>query len=94
MKDYYDFWTAARLGVVTDEGLGEAIRHTFERRETPLPEGLPEGLTAAFAEEPTKRAQWAGFVRKSRLEAPSLAEVIEVAAGLAEGGFEVARRGR
>ncbi|MCB9779182.1 MAG: nucleotidyl transferase AbiEii/AbiGii toxin family protein [Alphaproteobacteria bacterium] len=94
MKDYYDFWTAARLGVVTAEGLGEAVRHTFERRETPLPEGLPEGLTAAFAEDPTKRAQWAGFVRKSRLEAPSLAEVVEVAAGLAEGGFEEARRGR
>jgi hypothetical protein len=94
MKDYYDFWTADRLGVVAAEGLGEAIRHTFERRGTPLPDGLPEGLTAAFAEDATKLAQWAGFVRKSRLEAPSLAEVVEVAAGLAEGGFEVARQGR
>jgi hypothetical protein len=87
MKDYYDLWTAARLGVVTAEGLGEAVRHTFARRGTAVPEGLPEGLTAAFAEDAGKRAQWAGFVRKSRLEAPSLAEVVEVVAGLAEAGF-------
>ncbi len=92
MKDYYDLWTAVRLGVVTSEGLGEAIRHTFARRGTPLPAGLPEGLTAAFAEDPTKQAQWVGFVRKSRLKAPSCREVVEAAAALAEGGFEVARR--
>lgn len=92
MKDYYDLWTASRLGIVTPEGLGEALRHTFERRGTALPEELPEGLTAAFAEDASKQAQWAGFVRKSRLEAPSLAEVVEVAAGMAVGGFEVARQ--
>jgi len=76
------------------------VRCTFngatasERRGTPLTDGLPDGLTAAFAEDATKLAQWAGFVRKSRLEAPSLAKVVEVAAGLAEGGFQVARQGR
>ena len=91
MKDYYDLWTAACLGVVTAEGLGEAVRHTFARRGTAVPEALPEGLTAAFAEDPGKRAQWAGFVRKSRLEAPSLREVVEVVAGLAEAGFARAR---
>lgn len=87
MKDYYDLWTAARLGVVTAAGLGEAVRHTFERRSTAIPVELPEGLTAAFAAEPTKRAQWAGFVRKSRLEAPPLAEVVEVVAALARKAF-------
>lgn len=94
MKDYYDLWTAVRLGVVTPEGLGEAIQHTFARRGTALPVGLPEGLTAEFAKDPTKQAQWAGFVRKSRLEAPGLAEVVEMAAGLAEAGFVEAHRSR
>ena len=93
MKDYYDLWTAARLGVVTPEGLGEALRHTFARRGTALPAEPPEGLTASFAEDTTKQAQWAGFVRKSRLEAPSLAEVVEAAAGLGQAGFLAARRG-
>lgn len=72
MKDYYDLWTAARLGVVTSEGVGAAIRHTFHRRGTPLPDGMPEGLTTSFAADPTKQAQWAGFVRKSRAKKNSM----------------------
>jgi predicted nucleotidyltransferase component of viral defense system len=91
MKDYYDLWSAARLKVVTVEELGEAIRHTFARRGTAIPSELPEGLTAAFAKDSTKQAQWRGFVRKSRLVAPSLAEVVDVAAGLAAGGLASAR---
>ncbi|MCB9669295.1 MAG: nucleotidyl transferase AbiEii/AbiGii toxin family protein [Alphaproteobacteria bacterium] len=75
MKDCYDLWTAARPGVVTGEGVGEA-------------------LTAALAEDPTKQAQWAGFGRKSRLDVPTLAEVVDVVAGLAECGFEAARQAR
>ena len=90
MKDYYDLWSAARLKVVTVEELGEAIRHTFARRGTPVPSEQPEGLTAAFAKDPTKQAQWWGFVRKSKLDAPPLAEVVAVAAELAKGGFAVA----
>ena len=42
-----------------------AIRATFDRRGTVLPEGLPVALTDEFAVDATKRAQWAGFVRKS-----------------------------
>lgn len=93
MKDYYDLWTAARLGVVTPEGLGDAIRHTFARRGTALPERLPEGLTTVFAQDAAKQAQWAAFVRKSRLVAPSLAEVVEAAAQLAGPGFALGGRG-
>ena len=87
MKDDYDLWAAARLKGVTVEELGEAIRHTFARRGTAVPSELPEGLTAAFAKDSTKQAQWRGFVRKSRLDAPLLAEVVAVAAGLAAGGL-------
>ena len=93
MKDYYDLWTAVRLCVVTPEGLGLAIRHTFARRSTPLPATMPEGLTRAFAHEPSKQSQWAGFVRKSKLEAPSLESVVEAAAELAGRAFEHARAG-
>jgi predicted nucleotidyltransferase component of viral defense system len=92
MKDYYDLWTAQRLGVVTPEGLGEALRHTFARLGTPIPTELPEGLTEGFAQEPSKVVQWSAFVRKSQLEAPSLAEVVQTAAELAGAGFDVARR--
>lgn len=93
MKDYYDLWTACRLGVVTAEGMGDSIRHTFEGRGTALPDVLPEGLTLAFAEDPTKLAQWAGFVRKSQLDAPTLGEVVQVAGRLATMAFVNARSG-
>jgi hypothetical protein len=93
MKDYYDLWTAARLGNTTPEGLGVAVRHTFARRGTPLPREVPEGLTEAFAANPAKLVQWAGFVRKSKLEAPPFAEVVDRAASLAVAAFEAASKG-
>ncbi len=34
MKDYYDLWTAQRLAITTPDRLGNALRHTFDRRET------------------------------------------------------------
>ncbi len=91
MKDYYDLWTAVRHGNTTSESLGAAIRHTFARRGTPLPSELPVGLTEAFATDPAKLAQWAAFVRKSKLEAPPLADVVDQAAVLAVSALEVAR---
>jgi hypothetical protein len=48
---------------------------------------LPEGLTPAFATDAAKRAQWAGFLRKSRLAAPDLVEVVASVAELAAAGF-------
>lgn len=93
MKDYYDLWTAARLGNTTAESLGAAVRNTFARRATPVPVDLPVGLTEAFAAESSKLAQWSGFVRKSKLNAPPLAEVVDLAASLAAAAFEVARAG-
>lgn len=92
MKDYYDLWTAHRLGIVTVSGLGEALRHTFSRRRTELPAELPEGLTAAFANDASKQAQWAAFVRKSKRNAPPLPELIAAIASLAGPAFDSARR--
>jgi predicted nucleotidyltransferase component of viral defense system len=91
MKDYYDLWTAQRLGITTPERLGTSLQHTFERRATELPAVLPEGLTHAFATDAAKRAQWAGFLRKSHLTAPDLVEVVASVADLAAAGFAAAR---
>ena len=92
MKDYYDFWTARRLEITTPESLGEAVRHTFAQRDTPVPAVLPEGLTTAFGSDAARVSQWSSFVRKSRLEAPALPEVVEAAAELAGPAFAVAGR--
>ena len=91
MKDYYDLWAAQTLGITTPGALGAAIRHTFARRETAVPRELPEGLTSAFAGDVAKQTQWRAFVRKSKLSAPSLSDVMDAAVTLAAPAFEVAR---
>lgn len=68
------------------ELLTRAIRATFERRMTPLPTTTPVALTAAFGDDPTKRTQWSGFVRKAGVrDVGSLTDTISaVAAFIAE----------
>ena len=77
MKDFYDLWTIAQTFAFEGDDMAEAIRRTFERRRTPLPEQVPVGLSDSFALE--KEAQWRAFRDRDRLEvAPaSFAQVID-----------------
>ncbi|MBS2014026.1 MAG: nucleotidyl transferase AbiEii/AbiGii toxin family protein [Deltaproteobacteria bacterium] len=87
MKDFYDVVILSRTFPFDGDALVRAIRATFERRGTPLPDGLPVALTDAFPADATKRAQWAGFVRKAgaRTELRDFGEVVrEARAFLAE----------
>ena len=47
--------------------LAQAIRATFTRRQTPIPQETPAALTPAFAADPTKQAQWSGFLRRTAM---------------------------
>ncbi len=78
MKDFYDVWLLARQFEFQGETLAEAIRATFERRRTPIPDADPLALTSTFAGDTGKARQWAAFVRKSRLQpaAPTLADAV------------------
>ena len=68
MKDFFDLDWLARHQEFDAKVLGLAIRNTFERRETPLPDETPIALTNDFYLDPMKQTQWAAFLRKSRLE--------------------------
>ena len=65
MKDFYDIWAIATIFDFQGSVLAEAIRATFERRRTTLPRETPDALTSEFADNPTKRAQWQGFLRRT-----------------------------
>lgn len=79
MRDFFDVHALAMHDAFDGAVLARAIRATFERRRTEVPSETPIALTRDFAEVEGKRAQWAGFVRRSRLAAPKeLEEVIEV----------------
>ena len=51
MKDFYDLWTILQTFAFEGNDLAEAIRRTFERRRTSLPEQVPVGLSDGFALE-------------------------------------------
>ena len=81
MKDYFDIWTLSRQFDFDGQTLGNAIAKTFSNRGTEIVRE-PIGLTAKFADDPTKKSQWRGFIRKGRLDnSPDLAEVIVAIVG-------------
>ena len=67
MKDFYDLWAIATIFDFEGPVLAEAIRATFERRQTTLPQQTPDALTHEFADNPTKQAQWQGFLRRTAI---------------------------
>ena len=76
MKDYFDLLALARENAMDATLLAKAIAATFARRSTPLPRSLPVGLTDAFAHDSMKQTQWQAFLRKNRLAAPDLGNVV------------------
>jgi predicted nucleotidyltransferase component of viral defense system len=67
MKDFYDLWRLARTMSFDGETLSAAIGATFVRRGTALPEVVPIGLTAEWANEERVRSFWRGFLERSGL---------------------------
>lgn len=66
MKDYFDIWLLSRSFTIEGTVLWEAIRQTFARRQTALPETEPIGLRDEFATNKSKQNQWKGFVRRQQ----------------------------
>jgi hypothetical protein len=80
MKDYFDLWVLSRQTDFDGDILRQAIRATFDRRQTTLTGQAPFGLTDAFAQDAQKQIQWQAFLKKNRLEALALDEVIRALA--------------
>lgn len=78
MKDFYDVFVLARDQAFEGATLVEAVRDTFLRRGTSLPEQLPVAWTLEFSQDSQKIKQWGAFLKKSRLQAPDLSKVIDV----------------
>ncbi|MBF0152469.1 MAG: nucleotidyl transferase AbiEii/AbiGii toxin family protein [Magnetococcales bacterium] len=80
MKDYFDLWVLAQHTEFEGEIIRQAIRETFDRRQTRLPDQPPTGLTLVFAQDRQKQAQWQAFLRKNGLDAPSLDKIVSALA--------------
>ncbi|RJP64649.1 MAG: nucleotidyl transferase AbiEii/AbiGii toxin family protein [Comamonadaceae bacterium] len=76
MKDYFDLWVLLDEGALEPSELRRAIEATFDRRKLALPSTLPSGLSDTFAQDAAKQRQWAAFLKKNRLQALNLTEVV------------------
>jgi predicted nucleotidyltransferase component of viral defense system len=76
MKDYYDVWMLTRAFSIDTHRLRRAVDATFERRRTPVPTSIPEGLSDAFAADADKQAQWQAFARNLAAPAPRLGDLV------------------
>lgn len=65
LKDFHDIAELARRFVFDGERLITAIRSTFERRGSSVPEETPAGLTPEYYEDPSRQAQWRAFLRRT-----------------------------
>lgn len=95
LKDYYDIVTLSRSCRFDGRLIVAAVRATFKRRGTPIPQAVPPALATDFAADTVQATRWSTFQRRHGLEVePSLeattAAICEFAlpvfaAGLARG---------
>ena len=79
MKDFYDLRVLA-LGFQFDGNtLSQAIKATFTRRGTSIPNDSPVAFTKEYFTNPDKQTQWQAFLRTSKLENEKidLSEVVD-----------------
>jgi len=76
MKDFYDVWMLTSTVELEPERLRRAIAATFERRNTAVPLAVPDGLSDAFAEDPSKLRQWEAFARNLSGPAPDFRAMV------------------
>jgi len=70
MKDYYDLWFISSHFEFEGPTLAAAVRATFDRRRTEIPQRSPIALTEEYAADLNHVRQWAAFTKSLRVEAP------------------------
>jgi len=78
MKDYFDLCILLSEGSLELLALRRAVEATFAHRQLPVPADVPSGLSDSFARDAVKRAQWTAFLKKNRLDALDLIEVVSL----------------
>ena len=77
MKDYFDLWVLAAIANSTAKSSVKRFRQHLIA-ENNLSDQTPFGLTLAFVNDRQKQIQWLGFLRKNRLDALTLDEVVSM----------------
>ncbi len=70
MKDYFDLWSLSQHFQFEGKSLTKAVKATFHRRKTLIPESIPTGLSDEFVMH--KSSQWKAFLNRIGLSNDSL----------------------
>ncbi len=74
MKDFLDIWNLLNQDTFSAITVSEAIRTTFEGRDTKIPEPYITAFYGKFVE--TWSGQWKRYIKKIRSNAPYLSELL------------------
>jgi predicted nucleotidyltransferase component of viral defense system len=66
MKDFYDVYTILNTHTLSEKTLTQAIKGTFEHRQTPLKD-LQVVFSADFYNSADKQVQWTAFLTKNKI---------------------------
>jgi len=82
MKDYYDLFIISKQFHFEGQTLVKAIKNTFNRRRTRIPDDVPSALDEEFANDRVKQEQWKAFLQQHNVhQVPeSLSDVIAMLA--------------
>lgn len=77
LEDYFDLAMLLGRETLAPDLLVRAIKATFERRDTIVPEPLPIGLSEEFANDASRQAQWQAFLAKTEFSLEPLPAILE-----------------
>lgn len=66
IKDFFDIWMLNNSFDFAGDILSEAVKTTFDRRQTKIPKNLPFAFSKEFSEDQQKQIQWKAFLRKTK----------------------------
>lgn len=70
IKDFFDLHYLASHFEFDRATLAEAVRRTFERRGTPIPEQQPIALSSEYWDNPSRPVQVRAFAQRARIAVP------------------------
>lgn len=78
MKDYYDLYVIAKSFDFKGSLLVDAIKSTFRRRHTEIPQTTPIALSDDFVTDQSKQQQWSAFIKINNVHQipESLGEIV------------------
>lgn len=68
IKDFFDLWVLCHKFDLDGLILQEAIKNTFKRRKTDIPESKPIGLTSEFYQDINKQDSFTALYKKSQVQ--------------------------